>query len=40
MAPWYLFNPIIKKAGNTNVVLRHALLEAISKKFGEEKTLK
>ena len=37
MAPWYLFNSIIREVNKTDIVLGHLLLEVIGKRLGEEK---
>ena len=39
MASWCLFNSITRKVSNTNVALRHLLLETIGKKLGKEEAL-
>ena len=39
MAPWCLFDSIIRKNYSTNVTLGHSLLEAIGKRLGEEEAL-
>ena len=37
MAPWYLFDSIMREDGSTNVALRHLLLKVTGKKLGEKK---
>ena len=39
MALWYLFNSITIKISSINIILKHSLSEAISKKFGEKEVL-
>ena len=36
MAPWYLFDSIIREVGNTNIALGHSPLKATGKEFCEE----
>ena len=38
-APWCLFNSSTRKAGSTNVILRHLPLEVIGKGVRDEETL-
>ena len=38
MAPWYLFDSIIREVGSTNVALEYSLLEANGEGLDEEET--